>query len=265
MSLYDINQKYRRGPTLNLGPLSCQGSTQLYWNRALLELEDIHDLSPALKNFLLTKFKDHGAMLEKLRAALQSKHENTSFAKTMDAGMDWVYLFCNLYNTISPFIKPLAMLMPGLGVAWNLFDSIGSAALAAYEGRNGDQWAKKVNYGSVLQLSACTGVTIASLCMPASAALGFAGTVTGGFGFAAAMAISWALEKRAVKLCDKRIEYLVNEEIKDNDVSTNYNNWRQAIDSGQSNKLVVQSRQELENSLAALEKNLITGVTHFKS
>lgn len=254
--LYSASENYKRKPTVNLGPLSAQGSTNLYWNRALLELEGLDDLTPALKRFLLDKFKDDPEMLEKLRIAMQPREDSTSFAEVMDAGMDWLYLFCNVYNTVAPLIKPLAMAVPGVGVAWNLFDTIGATALAAYEGREGDQWAKKVNYASAIQLSACTGVTIASLFLPAVSALGLAGTATGGFGFAAAMAISWALEERAVKLCDARIDYLVNEKIQDVTVTQQYNAWRKAIDNSKGDEIVAERRQNLNNSLDDLEKNL---------
>ncbi|ODN42434.1 hypothetical protein [Piscirickettsia litoralis] len=268
VELYPINEnlkeKYRREPTLgalskNLGPLSTKGSTRLYWNRALLELDGLEKLPPALKGFLLYKFEhDDSGMLEKLQVALESQDDSTDFADVMDPGMDWVYLFCNLFNTVAPIvatvIKPLVMWIPIVGVLWNLFDTLGAVALAAHEGKQGDDWAKNVNYGSAIQLGACTSVTITSLFMPSVSALGIAGTAAGGFGFAAAMAIAWGLEERAVKLCDKRIEYLVKEEIDDDTVTQKYKVWRDAIDDNDGTEEEAQS--DLNNSLDELEKEL---------
>ena len=271
--LYEKHDTYKRGPTIQyyLGPFTLKGSTRLYWDRALLGLE--HDLTPSLKQFLEFKFQEDDEMLHKLQKAVASGISKENVADAMDVGMDWVYLLCNLYNVVAPFVKPLALAMPHVGVAWNIFDSLGAVAIAANEGKQGDHWAKKINILSAVQLSACTAVTIASLCLPAIGALSLAGTATGSFGFAAAMAISWGLEARAVNLCDTRIKYLVSEEINNEDITGKYELWRQAADCNDTNWYSIkgkfnkytnyskyqqeekEKREILDCSLEELEKN----------
>ncbi|ODN41281.1 hypothetical protein BGC07_17090 [Piscirickettsia litoralis] len=213
-------------------------------------------------------------MSNKLKKAVTSGISEENVADIMDAGMDWMYLFCSLYNVVAPFVKPLALAMPHVGVAWNIFDSLGAVAIAANEGKQADNWAKNVNILSAIQLSACTAVTIASLCLPAIAALSVAGTATGGFGSAAATAVSLGLESRAVNLCDARIKYLVNKEISNNNITEKYKEWRQVADRNDTNWYSINEKfnkyinyrknqqeekkkcEDLDKALQQLEKNL---------
>ncbi|WP_116963332.1 hypothetical protein [Fastidiosibacter lacustris] len=274
MPIFTNNEvKYRRKPTLDFWPFSYQGSTNLHWERALLELENLHNVSPEFKAFLRAKFhSDHPAdllILKKLDYLFQQGLPTVTekIVHTYIYCVDWLNLFRNLYELIALTVKPLTMQLPFIGLAWQLFDTLIITTMAIYADQKQDTWARNVNLSCSSQLMICNSIMLSALLVSTCSALSLASQLAAGVGGVIALVISWALSQRTAKLCDARIDYLIHERLCVEKLSmfvpseiiqqttTNYQNWCNKIEQGQNSEV---SYKNFMQSLQTLENNLLT-------
>ncbi len=273
----DQLEKYRRKPTLDFWPFSYKGSINLHWERALLEMENLHTLSPELKAFLRAKLSNNTQTdlktLTKLEALFKQASLSTTrkIVHTYSFYVDWLSLFRNVYEILALSIKPLALQLPFIGLAWQLFDTVMLGVMAINSDQKKDKWERNHYLCSTAQLALCSGIALSALIASACSLLSIISTLASSIGGASALVISWVLSERAAKLCDARIDYLMCESLSIEALSTfvdlenvhqlqaSYQKWQHDIqnanNSEESYKAFIKSLQQLEKNLKANEDN----------
>lgn len=267
----DQLEKYRRKPTLDFWPFSYKGSINLHWERALLEMENLHTLSPELKAFLRAKLSNNTQTdlktLTKLEVLFKQASLSTTrkIIHTYSFCVDWLSLFRNVYEILALSIKPLALQLPFIGLAWQLFDTVMLGVMTINTDQKKDKWARNHYLYNTAQLTLCTGIALSALIVSACSLLSIISTLASSIGGASALVISWLLSERAAKLCDARIHYLMCESLSTKALSAlvdqetisqlqaSYQKWCQEIqstnNSEESYKALIKSLQQLEKSL----------------
>ncbi|WP_395947641.1 hypothetical protein [Caedibacter taeniospiralis] len=267
----DQPEKYRRKPTFDFWPFSYQGSVNLHWERALLELENLHDLSFEFKAFLRAKFNSNSQTdiktLRKLDQLSQSASLGTTekIVHTYSYCVDWLNLFRNTYEILALSIKPLALQLPFIGLAWQVFDATILTTMAIYTRQKEDKWASNHYSYTASQLLVCSGLALSALILATCSLLSIMSTLATAIGGITALIISWALSERAAKLCDARIDYLIHEELSmqklpiftDADaileLQNSYQTWHETIQKAQNSEA---SYRALMTALQHAEKHL---------
>jgi hypothetical protein len=150
----------------------------------------------------------------------------------MEWGMDLVYLSANGVSSLASFspiyhaLKPMSMIIPVVSVCWNVFDAVGTSAVAKKQAMQGFAAASRLNYCNAAQLLVLTVPQFVSLFF-ATPFLISLGSVMSAWSFTFSLIISCYVENLMIQQCDHKVRALISS---NSEVINAYLSWKKQLD-----------------------------------